>query len=272
MREAIIEQLRQPLSGLVGRYDDLPLMSQSDKHREKYSNLLALAKELLAATSDDSMVLCLAANVLFKAESSRINDLGQAVWRSYDYIATFAGELPYTTSPVDAQLGDARAMHQALDRKAGLVITSPPYINVFNYHQNHRAIVELLGWDMLRVARSEIGSNRRNRGNGFRTVIQYCLDMSQFLNAMSMAIRQGGILVLIVGRESNVRGVPFYNGRIIRDLLQLHPCFTRLGHYERHFINRFGLKIHEDILVTKRDDVSPQLFPKKRCGESQVST
>lgn len=265
VREAIIEQLRQPLSGLVGRYDDLPLMSQADKHREKYSNLLALAKELLAATSYDSMVLCLAANVLFKAESSRINDLGQAVWRSYDYIATFAGELPYTTSPVDAQLGDARAMHQALDRKAGLVITSPPYINVFNYHQNHRAIVELLGWDLLRVARSEIGSNRRNRGNRFRTVIQYCLDMSQFLNAMSMAIRKEGILVLIVGRESNVRGVPFYNGRIIRDLLRLHPCFTRLGHYERHFINRFGLKIYEDILVTKRDDVSPQLFPEEKA-------
>ena len=264
-RKDILEQLRQPLSRLVGRYDDLPLMNPADKHREKYSNLLALAKELLAATSYDSMVLCLTANLLFKAESSRIRDLGQAVWQSYGYLAAFAGELPYTKSPVDAQLGDARAVHQALDRQAGLVVTSPPYINVFNYHQNHRAIVELLEWDLLRVARSEIGSNRRNRGNRFRTVIQYCLDMSEFLNAMSKAIRQEGILLLIVGRESNVRGVPFYNGEIIRDLLRLHPCFTRLGHYERHFINRFGLVIREDILVTKRSDLPPRMLPEEQA-------
>ena len=262
-REAIVEQLRQPLSRLVGRYDDLPLMRPADNHREKYSNLLALARELFSATSHDSMALCLTANVLFKSESSQISDLGHAVWRSYDYIAGFAHELPYTTSPVDAQLGDARAVHQVLERKAGLVVTSPPYINVFNYHQNHRAIVELLDWDLLRVARSEIGSNRRNRGNRFRTVIQYCLDMSEFLDAMSRAIRQEGILVLIIGRESNVRGVPFYNGKIIRDLLRLHPCFTRLGHYERHFTNRFGIKIREDILVTKRGDGPQQLLPEE---------
>ena len=263
-REVILEQVRQPLNGLVGRYRGLPLMNPADNHRQKYSNLLALAKDLISATSDYPMPLCLAANILFRAESSRISDLRQAVWRSYDYIAAFARELPYTTSSVDAQLGDARSVHKALGRMAGLVVTSPPYINVFNYHQNHRAIVELLDWDLLRVARSEIGSNRRNRGNRFRTVIQYCLDMSEFLDAMSTAIRQDGNLVLIVGRESRVRGVPFYNGKIIRDLVRLHPCFTRLGHYERRFTNRFGVEIREDVLVTKRGDVPSQNLPREK--------
>ena len=266
-REHILEELRASLDRLLGRYDDLPLIRPAEQHREKFANLLSLARELLSAASDDGMSLCLTANVLFKTESSRLRDLRSAVWRSYDYIAGFAGGLPYSTSPIDAQQGDARAVHLSLDREAGLVITSPPYINVFNYHQNHRALVELLDCDLLRVARSEIGSNRRNRGNRFRTVIQYCLDMSQFLDAMASSIRQGGILLLIVGRESNVRGVPFYNGKIIRDLLRLHPCFTRLGHYERRFMNRFGLKIREDILVTKRDNVSPQ-----RLDEQETRT
>ena len=253
-RLAILEKVRESLNPLIGRYDDLPLMGPADGHREKYANLIALAKEALPATSCDPMALCLMANVLFKTESSKISSLNQAIWRSFDYIASFAGELPYTASPVDAQLGDARSVHQLLDSEVGLVVTSPPYINVFNYHQNHRAIVELLDLDLLRVARSEIGSNRRNRGNRFRTVIQYCLDMSKFLDSVSEFLREDGILVLVVGRESNVRGIPFYNGKIVRDLLRLHPCFTRLGHYERHFINRFGLKIREDILVTKRSD------------------
>lgn len=257
-RQATLERVREPLNRLIGRYDGLPLMSPADEHRKKYANLIALAKEALPATSCDPMALCLMANVLFKAEASKFSNLSQAIWRSFDYIASFASELPFTTSPVDAQLGDARSVHRLLDSEVGLVVTSPPYINVFNYHQNHRAIVELLDLDLLQVARSEIGSNRRNRGNRFRTVIQYCLDMSEFLDSVSGLLRRDGILVLVVGRESNVRGVPFYNGKIIRDLLRLHPCFTHLGHYERHFINRFGLKIREDILVTKRSDEPTQ--------------
>jgi hypothetical protein len=39
--------------------------------------------------------------------------------------------------------------------------------------------MEVLGFDILKVAASEIGSNRRNRGNRFITVIQYALDMEE---------------------------------------------------------------------------------------------
>ena len=62
-----------------------------------------------------------------------------------------------------------------------LVITSPPYINVFNYHQNYRAILEVLGFDLLKVAESEIGQPAKNRANRFRTVVQYTLNFDQIL-------------------------------------------------------------------------------------------
>jgi hypothetical protein len=69
--------------------------------------------------------------------------------------------------------------------EAELIVTSPPYINVFNYHQNHRAILELLGFDLAATsAASELGSNRKNRGNRFRTVIQYALDMEAALESL----------------------------------------------------------------------------------------
>lgn len=35
---------------------------------------------------------------------------------------------------------------------ATLLITSPPYINVFNYHQKYRRSVEALGYDVLAIA------------------------------------------------------------------------------------------------------------------------
>ena len=57
------------------------------------------------------------------------------------------------------------------------VITSHPYINVFNYHQQYRASAEALG---LEDSGSGESGNRllsENRQNRFLTVIQYCLDM-----------------------------------------------------------------------------------------------
>lgn len=71
-------------------------------------------------------------------------------------------------------LEDARCTSLEDDSVDG-IITSPPYINVFNYHQNYRSAVELLGWRPLDAAPSEIGANRKHRGNRFLTVIQYCL-------------------------------------------------------------------------------------------------
>ncbi len=59
------------------------------------------------------------------------------------------------------------------ENQIDFVITSPPYINVFNYHQNYRQSAEILGWDLLKIAKSEIGSNRANRGNRFYTIIQF---------------------------------------------------------------------------------------------------
>ena len=67
------------------------------------------------------------------------------------------------------------------------VITSPPYINVFNYHQNYRKSVEATGFNVLEVARSEIGSNRKFRSNRFLTVIQYALDIYQVFVAPGLA-------------------------------------------------------------------------------------
>lgn len=58
--------------------------------------------------------------------------------------------------------GDGRFPNPAIP--FGLVLTSPPYINVYNYHQQYRASAEALGWDLLEVAKTEIGSNRKHPG------------------------------------------------------------------------------------------------------------
>jgi SAM-dependent methyltransferase len=133
------------------------------------------------------------------------------------------------------------------DSQVGLVITSPPYVNVFNYHQHFRQTAEALGWHLLRVARAEIGSNRKHRANRFLTVIQYCMDMAQVFEELRRVCKPRSRVIFVVGRESRVRGLPFYNGRLIASVGEA-ATFELATRQERVFTNRFGQSIFEDIL------------------------
>jgi len=113
--------------------------------------------------------------------------------------------------------------------------------------------LEALGFDMLKVAASEMGSNRKNRSNRFKTVIQYCLDIEQAIESFSSVLKQTGFLILVVGRESNIRGIPIPNSRIVREIAISADVFSIEGEYERRFTNRFGNSIVEDILIFRRN-------------------
>lgn len=162
-------------------------------------------------------------------------------------IRTVVAGLPHSTCAVHASLGDARALPLP-DHSIDFVLSSPPYINVFNYHHNSRTGIESLGWKPLVVARSEIGSNRKFRQNRFLTVVQYCIDMALVLAQLRRVCTQEARIVLVLGRESNVHKTPFYNGDILKRLatdvigMRLHL------QQERVFRNRFGQSIYEDLL------------------------
>jgi len=155
--------------------------------------------------------------------------------------------LPVSDAPIEVANCDARALPLP-DGRADMVLTSPPYINVFNYHQQYRKSVELLGWDLLEVARSEIGSNRKHRGNRFLTVTQYCLDMLAVLGELRRVCKPAAHIIVVVGRESKVRKTVFFNGEIVAALAVRCAGFTFTSRQERVFQNRFGEMIYEDIL------------------------
>ena len=234
---------------LPGNLMARPVYNATEKdYRKAYSSLIYFAQRAIDShTNKQELVLLL--NILFRMESLKKLNIGQAWNKSYKEITDFLYALPETSAHVTACLSDARLLDNKLPNQAGTIITSPPYINVFNYHQNHRIIMELLKFDILDVARSEFGSNRKNRGNRFLTVIQYCLDMGQAISSMQRAICEDGTLIMVVGRESNVRKTPFYNGDIVCDLALTSGLFKLNHRAERAFKNKFGSNIVEDILV-----------------------
>lgn len=173
--------------------------------------------------------------------------------------------LPYSTRQIIAINGDARVT--TLDSNtADILLTSPPYINVFNYHQNYRRSVEALGYNVLNIAKSEFGSNRKHRGNRFLTVIQYCIDMAMSLKEAIRICKEGARMIYVVGRESTVLGYSFCNSELIyRIAIEIFGMDFDIRQ-ERVFKNRYGQMIYEDILhfinkktrLNKDDEIQSQ--------------
>jgi len=238
IREKSILELREKIQS------EFPLVLFS----EDYLSTEEVEKRIIRigdSISDSAKVLCNALVVLLDIFKNKIsNDFVQS--KLYELVK-LVRNLPYSENLIKADLQDARCLpleNQSVD----FIVTSPPYINVFNYHQNYRRSVEILGWDVLRVARSEIGSNRANRANRFYTVVQYCIDMASAFQELSRVLRPRGRAVFIVGYESKVLGAPFYNADIVEEISSNLGMFDMVLRQKRVFKNKFGQDIREDII------------------------
>ena len=197
-RKAAVAELRQRVE------DEFEIVLFADDHLDldAFETKIRLIGNDL---SDLAKILCNALVVLLDVYNNQMTN--PLIHEKLAELSQLVIDLPFSMEPIKADLQDARRLPLG-PGSVDFAITSPPYINVFNYHQNYRQSAELLGWDLLRVAKSEIGSNRANRGNRFLTVGQYCIDMSRALREMFRVLKPGGKAVLIVGHESRVLGVP----------------------------------------------------------------
>ena len=234
----------KPLNG------EIVFLDKSD-YRQAYSNLIHFGNNISRDLNQDERILLL--NILFLSERDKKLTVKQSIVKSYYYIKNILLGLSFVDYPIKAILADARDVGIEINESADLILTSPPYINVFNYHQNYRALVEIFNFDILKVANSEFGSNRKNRGNRFKTVVQYSIDMEQAIRGFWYALKPNAHLILVVGRESNVRNTAFYNSQIIMDIVTEMNGFEKIETLERQFINKFGNSIKEDILIYKKN-------------------
>jgi len=258
-RRALLEDLHQSLKDTLS--PALPLFERSDHNYQRPRLPEAILALLNRTDRRESRHVLEALLILldvgrYKPNSARLRQKWNTLRESIE-------GLPYCELPIRTLLADCRVLplHESA---VGFVVTSPPYINVFNYHQQYRRSAEILGCDLLAVARSEIGSNRKHRGNRFLTVVQYCLDMARALGELRRVCRTGAQMILVVGRESNVRKTPFFNADIIETLATDCVGLSCPLRQERVFTNRFGQRIFEDVLHfinvggSSRELVSPR--------------
>jgi SAM-dependent methyltransferase len=241
----VASELQGALGGLFGELDAVAERDDAET-----------VKVVLAGVAEHDVADLVRAALLLAMGQSSTVDLSSLA-RKLLAVRRLIEGLPQASGRRRAVGADARDLPLD-DGSASASVTSPPYINVFNYHQHYRSAVEMMGAGPLAVARAELGSNRKHRQNRFLTVVQYAMDMADALIELRRVLAPGGIAKMVVGRESNVRGVPFRNGHLIATLAEGCGTFTMERWQERRFTTRFGDSIYEDVLSLRRtSDLRP---------------
>jgi len=110
-------------------------------------------KRLAQETNSDALSHNLIINAIMRYMNYREPRTHRDFLRALREHANIVENLPYCEEECKIFHCDARSIPLS-DGSVDLIITSPPYINVFNYHQNNRPAMELIGWDLLDIARS----------------------------------------------------------------------------------------------------------------------
>jgi SAM-dependent methyltransferase len=163
--------------------------------------------------------------------------------------------LPHSDAECRVVRADARHL-PVEDSSVDLIVTSPPYLNVFDYSRNYGRSAELLRWKPAEVAAHEIGSV--DRVNPFLSVIRYALDLRLALCEMRRVLNGGGRAILVVGRESRIRGITFADSALAYALAAGGCGFALALRQERRFTTPDGNDVVEDIL---------HLVPRDSAGE-----
>jgi DNA modification methylase len=225
---------------LLKKYDLLSENIISENYKEMTDKIQLILKNSLSQKYVHNII----SNIVLRFTNGSKK---KTMLQSFEIHKEIITNLPYSKKQYKMFHSDARKI-PLKDNSVDLIITSPPYINVFNYHQNYRPAIELMGWDVLGIAKSEFGSNRKHRGNRFFTVTQYAIDMFLTIKEMKRVIKKNGRMIIVIGRESSIRGMKFDNGKIVSTLAIGSGQFKLILRQERKFTNMFGKLIYEDIL------------------------
>lgn len=111
-------------------------------------------------------------------------------------------------------------LQQFNDNYFDFIITSPPYINTFDYYLYHKLRMFWLDYDHRYVRQKEIGNHHRIDKKDFETAKKEYVDsMSNIMNELSRVSKPKSNFVMIIG-DGIVRGITIDMSQIISEICQ----------------------------------------------------
>lgn len=166
-----------------------------------------------------------------------------------------AGEASFVDG--DARLRDDYPLHA---EKVGLIVTSPPYPNAYDYHLYHRFRLFWLGDDPGVLRRAEIGSHLKNQAISDPGAA-YLGDMQRVLECCFDVLRVGRYAAFVVG-DGLIRGEIFESARELRAVAESvgfeHVVtIDRTLPQQRRSVTKPGRRLTtEQILLLRRPESS----------------
>lgn len=135
----------------------------------------------------------------------------------------------YPLTPAAVIEADTLALDpERIKEKAGLVITSPPYPNAYEYWLYHKYRMWWLGFDPIAVKAREIGARAHFFKKNHHTAGDFVRQMKQTFGLLEAVLVPGGYACFVVGR-SRIHGRIIDNASIIEEA-------GRVAGFERTFL------------------------------------
>ena len=138
----------------------------------------------------------------------------------------------------------------------GLVITSPPYPNAYEYWLYHKYRMYWLGMDPLAVKVREIGARAHFFKRNPHTADDFAKQMRQTLELLRQVLVRGGYVCFVIGR-SRIHGKTVDNAAILEDVGQgmgfarVYSAKRTLAATSKAFNPTYGRIKTETILVMR---------------------
>ena len=100
------------------------------------------------------------------------------------------------------------------------IITSPPYINTFDYYLYHKQRMFWLGFDHRPVRQREIGNHHRIDTKGFESAkSEYIDSMTKIINELSRVSKPSSYFVIVIG-DGIVEGTTIDMSKVIDEICE----------------------------------------------------
>ena len=107
-------------------------------------------------------------------------------------------------------------------KKIGLVITSPPYPNAYEYWLYHKYRMWWLGYDPISVKDQEIGARAHYFKKDYQTEEDFIVQMQQLFDFMNNMCAENAFICFVIGRSK-------IHGRIIENEILLEKIGKKSG-------------------------------------------
>jgi len=151
---------------------------------------------------------------------------------------------------------DARRVPFIQSKSVSLIVTSPPYLNAYDYHKYHRQRLHWINGSVEFARDIEIGSHDKfTKPNA--TPDQYFIDMAACFSEWERVLLKGGRCVIVIG-DAIVNKKPVYVADTFVDLMNargvtLEHRWIRVLHSTKRAFNIKNSRIsHEHVLLFRK--------------------